>query len=111
MAVQRRLDVAVTRPGIAIEQGLGRHDHAVAAIPALARLLLDERPLERMQPLGGAEPFDRRDVALGDARDRRHAGAHGLAVHQYRARAALREPAAELGAVQLEIVAQYIKEG
>src|SRR6266404_1172913 len=111
MAVQRRLDVAVARPGIAIEQRLRRHHHAVAAVAALAGLLLDERPLERMQRLDGAEPLDRRDVALRDARDRRHAGAHGLAVHQHRARAALREPAAELGAVQLEIVAQYIKEG
>src|SRR6266403_1842323 len=111
MAVQRRLDVAVARPGIAIEQRLRRHHHAVAAVAALAGLLLDERPLERMQRLDGAEPLDRRDVALRDARDRRHAGAHGLAVHQHRACAALREPTAELGSVQLEVVAQDIKEG
>ena len=42
--------------------------------------------------------------------DRRDAGAHRLAVDQHRAGAALRQPAAELGAVELEIVAQHVEQ-
>ena len=34
----------------------------------------------------------------------------GLAVHQHRAGAALRQPAAELGAVEEQIVAQHIEQ-
>src|SRR5206468_2890231 len=111
VAVQRGLDVAIARPRVAVEQRLGRHHHAVAAVTALAGLLLDERALEWVEAVERAEPLDRRDAALRHAGHRGHARAHGLAVHQHRAGAALREPAAELRAVQLEVVAQYIEEG
>ena len=47
---------------------------------------------------------------LAAADDRRHARAHRLAVDQHRAGAALREPAAELRAVQLEVVAQDVEQ-
>jgi hypothetical protein len=36
---------------IAVEQGFGRHDHAVRTVAALSGLLFDERLLQGMRPL------------------------------------------------------------
>ena len=110
MTIQRPFDLAVVRPWRAIEQRLGRHDHAVAAEATLARLLLDEGPLERMEPVHGAEAFDGGDTTLCDRRHRRHARTYRLAVDQHRAGATLRQAAAKLRAVQLEIVPQHVQE-
>ena len=62
------------------------------------------RLLDRAKTLNGG------DLGLAEPPDRGHAGTHSGAVDQHRAGAALREPAAELGAVELEIVAQDIKQ-
>src|SRR5262249_60439142 len=64
VTVQRLLDLALARPGIAIEQRLCRHDHAVAAEAALTGLLLDESALERMQQVIGAQTLTGRDADL-----------------------------------------------
>src|SRR6266567_9339856 len=88
----------------AVEQLLGAHDHAIDAIAALRRLLLDEGALQRMGFLGGAEAFDRGDVDFADRADRGHARAHRTPADEDRAGAALGKPAAELGAVEPEIV-------
>src|SRR5712691_4294293 len=48
----------------AVEQFRCAHDHAVDAIAALGRLLLDEGALQRMRVVEGAEAFDRGDVDL-----------------------------------------------
>src|SRR5262245_55377199 len=104
-------DVALARPRIAVDELLGRHDHAVAAVAALRRLLLDEGALQRVRLVDRAEPLERRDLARRDGADRRHAGAYRLAVDQHRAGAALRQAAAILGAVELEIVTQDVEQG
>src|SRR5215468_7308889 len=109
MAVQRLLDLQVARPGIAIEQRLGRHDHAVAAEAALTRLLLDEGALERMQLVHGAQALDSRDAARR-RRHRRDARTDRLAVHQHGAGATLGETAAELRAVELQVVSEDVEE-
>jgi hypothetical protein len=49
-------------------------------------------------------------VILAEVRDRHHAGAHGRAVDKHRAGAALGEPAAELRAIELEVIAQHIEQ-
>src|SRR6266850_2584748 len=64
----------------------------------------------RQAPGGGAEPFQRDEVPAGGARDRDDARAGGGAVEQHRAGAALPEPAAELRAVQGEVVAQHVEQ-
>src|SRR2546429_2676826 len=70
VAVQRPPDLACRRGRIALEQRLGRHHHAVAAVAALAGLLLDERALQRVQLVERAEAFDGGDRLL----DGRHRG-------------------------------------
>src|SRR5262249_26997390 len=82
----------------------------VDAIAALRGLRLDEGFLHRMRALRRAEPLERDDLLLRiDARQRRHARAHRLAVDMDRAGAALAEPAAEAWPLEREIVAQRIE--
>src|SRR5262245_18965463 len=109
MAVQRLLDLQVARPGIAIEQRLDRHDHAVAAEAALTRLILDEGALERMRSVHGAQALDGQDAAPR-GQHWRDARTDRLAVHQHGAGAALGETAAELRAVELQVVSEYVEE-
>ena len=100
IAGQRLAHVGLGRLRLAVEQFLGRHDHAVDAVAALRGLLVDEGLLQRMRLVDRAEPFDGGDLGVAERADRGDAGAHRLAVDQHRAGAALREPAAELGAVE-----------
>src|SRR4051812_9056762 len=62
-----------------------------------------------MQLVFGPEAFERRDGSLHRAY-RCAAGADCGAVHDHRAGSALREPAAELGAIELEIVPENVEE-
>src|ERR1700694_3990378 len=107
MTLQRLLDFCLARIRIAVEQRLGRHHHAVAAIAALAGLLLDERTLQRVQLVERAEAFDGSEPP----RDRRHRGyarAYALAADQHGAGAALRKPATEFGPIEPDVVAQNV---
>src|SRR5262245_60828566 len=106
IAAERLLDLAITRVRGALEERLARHDHAVDAVAALGGLLLDERLLERMGLGRRAEALERRDPVSGRLGERHRARADGLAVHEDGARAALPEAAAELRAVEGEIVAE-----
>src|SRR5216110_522739 len=108
--VQGLLDLALARAGIAVEQRLGGHDHAVAAVAALAGLLLDESALQRVELLDRAQSLERGDGSLRRGRDGHRAGAHGFAVDQHGAGPALGETATELRAVQLQVVAQDVQE-
>ena len=51
-------------------------------------------------------PLQRGDLVRTEVRDRHHAGAHGRAVDEHRAGAALRTAATEFRAIELEIVAR-----
>ena len=66
-AGHRLLDLGVARLRVLIEERLRREDDAVQAEAALRRLLVDERLLNRMRLLDGAEPFERRDLGAVDA--------------------------------------------
>jgi hypothetical protein len=74
---------------VLIDEGLRRQDHAVQAEPALRRLLLDERLLYGVRPLGRAEPFEGRDFRSADGADRCHARPDGAAPHDDGAAATL----------------------
>src|SRR4030095_16179560 len=56
------------------------------------------------------EPFQRSDLVRTEVRDRHQAGAHGRAVDEHRAGAALPTPTTEFRAIELEIVAQHVEE-
>ncbi len=71
---------------------------------------MDEGLLQRMRLLERAEPLDGGDLGAAERADRGDAGADRLAVHQHRAGAALGQPAAELGAVERQVVAQHIEQ-
>ena len=76
---------------------------------ALRDLLVDPRLLQRMELPLLREPFERRDLAL-HARGRRDARAHGGAVDDDGARAALAQPTAEPRALQAEVVAKDVQQ-
>ena len=103
-------DLLVGRLGISPQQRLRPHHHAGDAVAALRRLLFHESALDRRRRLDGAETLQRRHLLALQQQQRRDAGKHGLAVHHHRAGAALTEPAAEFGGVELEILAQHIEQ-
>ena len=67
-ARQRLPDLRLGRLRILIQERLGRQDDAAQAEPALRRLLVDERLLERVRLLGRAEAVERRDLGVSRRR-------------------------------------------
>ncbi len=76
---QRLLDLGLGRPAVLLEKRPRGHDEARGAVAALRGLLRDERRLDRIRPLGRAEPLDRRDLAADGRADgrRRRSGRPG----------------------------------
>jgi hypothetical protein len=72
----------------------------------LRHLLGDPGLLQRVAAVG-REPLDGGDRQSLDHRHRRDAGTNGIAVDVHGAGAAGRDPAAELGTGQLEMLAQH----
>jgi len=91
------------------ENGARRHNHAVGAIAALRGLLGDEGGLEGTRSFRCSKAFESCNGAARHLFDWRGAGAHGLAIDQHSAGAALPEPATEFCAVQRERVAKNVK--
>lgn len=111
IAGERAANLGFGRLRIALEQVGRRNDHAAGAIAALRGLLDDEGLLQWMQLVEGAEPLQQRgDLIRTEVRDRHHAGAHGRAVDEHRAGAALRTAATEFRAIELEIAAQHVEQ-
>src|SRR5438093_898854 len=104
VAGQRGHDLLVGRVGALRQERRRLHDLARLAVAALRHLLGDPRLLEGMLPLG-VEPLDRRDLLSGGLGEGRLARPHRRAVEVDGARAALGDPAAELGAGQLQPLA------
>src|SRR5262249_32597461 len=92
--------VLLGRPPIAVEQTLSRNDHAIDAIAALSRLLVDKRLLQRVRILDRAETLDRRDLGITNRPDLSGTGARRPAGNQHGACAALGEPTAEFSPVE-----------
>ena len=95
---------------VGVQQRLGAHHHAGDAVAALRRLLVDEGTLHQARRVGRAQSLDGADLPARQRGDRHQAGEHGMAVQLHGAGSALAQAAAELGAVQPEIVAQHIQQ-
>src|SRR5262245_28673443 len=93
-----------------IEEGRRLHHHAVDAVAALRRLLVDERPLHRRGLPGCSQALQRDHLARAHPGDGERAGPHRFAVDQHGARAALGQPTAVLRTVQGEVVAEDVEE-
>ena len=80
------------------------------AVAALERVVLDERPLHRVQLAVGREALDRRHLAALAGDGQRQAGEHAPAVDPDGAGAARALVAALLGARQVEVLAQRVEQ-
>ncbi len=94
-----------------LAQKRGRlHDHAVDAITALHRLLVDKRLLHGMGPLGSSEPFQSNHLSVAHRRHGSNARADRVTADVDRAGAALAKTTSKSRAVQAQIVTQRIEE-
>ena len=91
--------------GVAREQGGAAHDLAGLAVAALRHVDLLPRALRGMIAVG-RQAFDGGDAAAGDLADRRRARPRRDAVEMNGAGAAEAAAAAELGADEIEVIAQ-----
>ena len=106
---QRLANCVFVGIGIAIEQGCGGDDHAVQAISALSRGLVDKGRLDRMQTLGCPKAFKCDDTSRADRTERHRAGPDGTAVYENGASTAFAEPATVFRTIQGEIVSEDIE--
>src|SRR5712664_3730239 len=107
VGAHRAVDVSVGRLLVGIEQRDGRHDLAALAIAALHDVVAHPGILYRASDPVFTDGLDRRELAAGDRRYRRHAGATRLAVDVHRASPAYGDATAELGASEAERIAQH----
>src|SRR6266576_3427282 len=105
VAGQGGFDLAIGGPGSFIEKSFGRHDHAVDTVATLHCLLVDKGLLDLVHLFSCAQPFEGGDGFVLHRTDGSDAGTNRVAVHDHGASAALRQATAELGTVELEIVA------
>ena len=96
---------------VLVEESLGRQNHAVQTKPALGGLLIDKSFLDWVRMFRRAKPFERHYFFARHRAHRRDAGSHRGPVYDRRARAALTQPAAELGTAQSQVVAQRVEQG
>jgi hypothetical protein len=89
-----------------LEEADAREDHAGRAISALERVLIEEGLLNWMKPPVLFEALDGGDLFASDRENAGDAGAHGRAVDQDGAGAALALAASVLGAGEGEVVAE-----
>jgi len=106
----RLVDVAVGRRRVARQERRRRHDLAGLAVAALR--YVDLLPGE-LHGMGAVlrQALDRRDLLALGARDRHAATALRLAVDVHGAGPAEGPAAAELGALEVEFVAEYPEQG
>src|SRR5262249_14285509 len=102
---ERLLDLGYTRVLVLREQRNRPNDHAVEAIAALRRLLVDERLLHRGRLLRTAEALERYDFSLSHGGELGLTGMHRLVIQKHHASAALTKAAAETWPAQLQIFA------
>ena len=107
---QRLADLRVARLRMLVQECLRGQDDAAQAESALRGLLLDERALDRVRSIRGAEALEGGDLRSADGGDRHHTRPGRAAVDEHGARSALAEAAAELRAAEREIVAEDVEE-
>jgi hypothetical protein len=102
-------DLILGRLWCAREKCGGLHDHAVDAVAALHRLLLDEGALQRVRSRFRAKPFESDDFTP-NRRQGHYARTHRDTVNMDGAGSALTETAPKAWSVQPEIVSKDIKQ-
>ncbi len=85
-----------------------RHDHARRAVSALQAVIVAERRLHRVQFVAPGDTFDGGDVGACGLSGQHSAGFHRPAVDMHDAGAALAGIAADMGAGQVEMLAQQM---
>src|SRR5262245_30513543 len=103
-------DLVVGGVGILLQQCLRREEDPGRAESALQPVVVPERLLERMQALAVGEPLDRRQLGAVHLDGEQQAAPHGLAAEQDRAGSADAVLAADVGAREIEAVAQEVRE-
>jgi len=110
VAVECRTNVGISRFWIAVKQRLRDHDHAGDAIAALSGLFIDESLLESVRLAVFHQPGQSRDRSTYGSLSSGLTGPDRFSINQDCARAALRQAAAELGPVLIEVVVKYKKQ-
>ena len=105
------LDLGAGRLRDSVEQGLRRDELARDAEPALRRATVEERLLERAQPSVDRQPLDGRHLCSVGLHAEHQARVDAAPVDEHRARTALPDEAALLGAGQGEILTEDIEQG
>src|SRR6185503_755540 len=93
-----RVDIVVGGLGLVLQERGHRHDHAGLTVAALGHLVVEPRLLHLVERRARGQALDGGDLLARDGGDRHHAGAHRDAVDVHRARAALGDSTAVLGA-------------
>src|SRR5690348_5069069 len=99
-----RVDVGVSRLGEGLQECSHGHDLSGLAVAALRNAFFDPRALDRMVVVRG-EAFDGEHLRAIESTDRHRTGPHGGAIDMHRARAALRDTAAEFRTRQTDHIA------
>jgi hypothetical protein len=102
-------DFSLTCSWIAIQEALGREDHAGSAIPALDRSFFHKGCLEGMEPLRGLDPFDCRHLFPIRLNSEHEAGVDRLSVQEHGAGAAISNKTSGLGAGEVKLFADHLK--
>jgi len=102
-------DFSLTCPWIAIQEALGREDHAGSAIPALDRSFFHKGCLEGMEPLRGLDPFDGRHLFPIRLNSEHEAGVDRLSVQEHGAGAAISNKTSGLGTCEVKLFADHLK--
>src|SRR5207248_7983587 len=89
VALEPHADLLLRRVGVALEQLLGRHDHAGRAEPALEAMLVPEGLLQGMERRSLGEALDGRDLGPVRLHREHRAGLHAVAVELDGARPAI----------------------
>ena len=107
---QRVADLVAGRIGLAIEQRLCSHQKSRRAVTTLGRTEVGKGLLERMEPAVCRETFDGQHVTVSTLDAQNETRQHRLAIEQHRARAALSELAAMLGAAEVQVFTQHLEQ-
>jgi hypothetical protein len=96
---------------IALEQRDTTHNHSGGTVSALHSIVLDQRRLHGMKPMGVAQPFDRRDLPIADIHREGHARVYRHAIEPYRASRTRTTVADNLGASHPQLIPENIGQG
>src|SRR6187431_2612146 len=109
VAVESRTNIGLSWFRIAVEQRLRDHDHAGDAIAALSGLLIDEGLLKSIRLVAFLQPGQSRDRSAYGCLSGGLAGTNRFPIDEHCACTALRQAAAELCPVLIEVIVENKK--